>query len=74
MAAEPKVLTVPATAVPPALTLNEVVVRLVGSMASEKFALIVVLSRTSVAESEGNTDDTSGAVVSGTAPVVKLQE
>ena len=73
MAAEPKVLTVPATAVPPALTLNEVVVRLVGSMASEKVALIVVLSRTSVAESEGNTDDTSGAVVSGAAPVVKLQ-
>ena len=62
--AEPDVLTVPATTPPPLLTVNEEVVRLVGSMDSEKVALIVVLRATSVAVSDGETDKTVGAVVS----------
>ena len=71
--AEPDVLTVPATTPPPPLTVNEVVVRLAGSMASEKVALIVVLRATSVAASSGDSDITVGAMVSGVGAVVKLQ-
>jgi len=62
--AEPEVLAVPATTPPPLLTVNEVVVKLAGSMASEKVTPIVVLSATSVMVSAGDTDKTVGAVVS----------
>ena len=64
VAAEPKVLTVPATVPLALLTVNDVVVRLAGSMSSEKVALIVVLRATSVVVSDGETDKTVGAVVS----------
>ena len=49
------------------------VVRLSGSMASLKLAVTAVLSATAVAPLAGKTVLTIGGVVSGAAPVVKLQ-
>src|SRR5207302_1555528 len=62
------------TAVPPGpVTLKLAVVIVNGSIASLKVALMVWLIGTTVAPLAGTVALTAGAVVSGVAPVVKLQ-
>ncbi len=62
------------TAVPPGpVTLKLAVVIVKGSIASLKVALMVWLIGTAVAPLAGTVALTVGAVVSGVAPVVKLQ-
>src|SRR5439155_537880 len=65
---------VPVTAVPPGpVTLKLAVVIVKGSIASLKVALMVWLIGTAVAPLAGTVALTVGGVVSGVAPVVKLQ-
>src|SRR6185369_4775570 len=56
---------------PATLKLAVLIVR--GSIASLKVALMVWLTGTAVAPSSGTVELTAGGVVSGVAPVVKLQ-
>jgi hypothetical protein len=66
--------TVPVLAVPAGhASVKLAVVRVSGSIASLKLAEISVLSATPVAPAAGTVELTVGAVVSGMAPVVKVQ-
>src|SRR5207245_11519916 len=65
---------VPVTAVPPGpVTLKLAVLIVKGSIALLKVALMVWLMATAVAAFAGTVELTVGRVVSGVAPVVKLQ-
>src|SRR5438876_7608826 len=65
--------TVPITVPPGPVTLKLAVLIVNGSIASLKVALMVWLIGTAVAPSAGTVALTIGGVVSGVAPVVKLQ-
>src|SRR5438094_8226653 len=66
-------MTVPATEVVPCFKVRRALVLVNGSIASLKVAAIFRLVATAVAALAGTVKLTVGAVVSGVAPVVKLQ-
>src|SRR5947207_11707248 len=72
-AVTPAEITVPATAVVPCFKVKVTWVIVNGSITSLKVAAIFWLMATPVAALAGTVELTVGAVVSGVAPVVKLQ-
>ena len=73
VAATPTEVTVPETDVVPCIKVKVAVLSVEGSIASVKVTVIALLVATPVALTSGNSELTMGAVLSGTAPVVKLQ-
>ncbi len=73
VAVVPEYVTAPGTSVAPCFRVNEVVVSVEGSIASSKLTETALLTVTPVAALAGIVELVVGAVVSGAAPVVKLQ-